>query len=115
MVRVPEEPEDPFLEEEEDPFKETYEEQRDGFKTELDKYRADLKAASKKSPTCGIVMWGGSEDSYKIFNSGKNRFTYKGAYDAENNCLSYSIHPTSTNSICYLYNKEATDLPKRQL
>jgi hypothetical protein len=109
MIRVEEEPEDPFTGEE-DPFAQTCEEQRDDFRSELDKCRADLEAASKK-PSCGVDKWG---LGYYSMQNGMNLENCKNACNSDANCLSYSANKGSSGTIsCFLYNKETADVPDR--
>ncbi|KAF4437293.1 hypothetical protein FACUT_5775 [Fusarium acutatum] len=106
MVRVKEDPEDPFAEK--DPFAETCEEERDNLRGELDRCRADLEASSKKPATCGLGKWG--QGWYKIIN-GMNLANCKNACNADAQCLSYSGNKGNTGAInCYLYAKETADL-----
>ncbi|KAF4414602.1 hypothetical protein FACUT_14140 [Fusarium acutatum] len=109
MVRVPEEPEDPFAEEEEDPFKETCEEEKEGLSgklgkcnAKLDKYNAMLDAALGK-PSCGVDKWG--RGYYKTIG-GMSLADCKEACDADKKCLSYSGYTPEGVRNCYLYDKE---------
>ncbi|RBR24102.1 uncharacterized protein FIESC28_03101 [Fusarium coffeatum] len=108
MVRVPEEPEDPFPEEEEDPFKETCEEEKDRFKTELDKCHADLEAGSKTPPSCAVDTWG---QGYYLYLQGVNLSDCKQRCKNDSRCLAYSARKASGWSNCYLYDKETADVP----
>lgn len=109
MIRVEEETADPFPEED-DPFPATCEEQRDDFKTKLDKCRADLEAASKK-PSCGVDKWG---TGYYAVKNGMNLADCKNACNSDGSCLSYSANQGNTGAInCYLYKKETADVPDR--